>query len=153
VCARAPSYPPGPAVLKPWWRDHGPLQKAVKGIVYFYMPLLLLTYHTLYRTGYDHRFQNGSHDCRGPTKAQGSKAKPASWVSTAQSKQSEGQGDTKGGQQLAHLGPHRGDPTSSNFVSESCPGGFLHTCITLIFRKFKTYQVNAFNINSDRKFF
>jgi hypothetical protein len=24
------------------------------------------------------------------------------------------------------LGPHQGDPTSSSFVSESCPAGFLH---------------------------
>jgi hypothetical protein len=32
----------------------------------------------------------------------------------------------KGGQQLAHPGPHRGDPTSSRFISEFRPGGFLH---------------------------
>jgi hypothetical protein len=61
-------------VLKPRRRDHGPLQKAVKGIVYIYMPILL-AYHALYSMGYDHRNQNGSHECRGPTKAQGSKEK------------------------------------------------------------------------------
>jgi hypothetical protein len=26
-----------------------------------------------------------------------------------------------------YLGPHRGDPASSSFVSESWPGGFIHT--------------------------
>jgi hypothetical protein len=30
------------------------------------------------------------------------------------------------GQQLAHPGPHRGDPASSSFVYESWTGGFLH---------------------------
>jgi hypothetical protein len=46
---------------------------------------------------------------RGSTKAQGSKAKSTSWVSTAQSKQSERQSDTKDNQQLALLGtPSRG---------------------------------------------
>jgi hypothetical protein len=44
------------------------LQNVVKGVVYVYTPLLLLAYHTLYREGYCHRIQNGSHDCRGPTK-------------------------------------------------------------------------------------
>jgi hypothetical protein len=51
--------------------------------------------------GYDNRIQNRSHDCCGPAKAQGSQAKPANRVNTAQSKQREGQSDTKGGQQLA----------------------------------------------------
>jgi hypothetical protein len=62
----------------------------------------------------------------GSTKAQGSKVKPASRVRAAQSNQSEGQSDTNGGQQLAHPEPHRGDQTSSNFISESRSGGFLH---------------------------
>jgi hypothetical protein len=51
--------------------------------------------------GYGECIPNGPHDCCGPTKAQGSKTKPASQVSAAQSKQSEGKRDTKGGQQLA----------------------------------------------------
>jgi hypothetical protein len=61
-----------------WQRDHGPLQNAVKDVVYIYTPLLLFTYHAIYAKGYGHRIQNGSHDCRGPTNAQGSKVKPAS---------------------------------------------------------------------------
>jgi hypothetical protein len=60
-------------------------------------------------------------------KAQGLKAKPASRVKPAQSNQSEGQSEIKGGQQLVHPEPHRGDPTSSSFVSESRAGSFLHT--------------------------
>jgi hypothetical protein len=45
----------------------------------------------------------------GLAKAQCSKAKPASRASAVQSKQSEGQSDTKGGQQLALFrGPSRG---------------------------------------------
>jgi hypothetical protein len=45
------------------------LQNAVKDIVYIDMPLLLLTYHTLYTKGYAHRIQNMSHDCLGPANA------------------------------------------------------------------------------------
>jgi hypothetical protein len=55
----------------------------------------------------------------GFTKAQGSKAKHVEWVRATQSNQSEGQSDTKGGQQLAHPVPHRGDLASSRFVYES----------------------------------
>jgi hypothetical protein len=44
----------------------------------------------LYVTGYGNHIQNEPHGCCGPTNAQGTKAKPSSWVSTAQSKQSEG---------------------------------------------------------------
>jgi hypothetical protein len=55
--------------------------------------------------------------------AQGSKAKIAIWVRAAQS---EERNDTKGGQQLAHPVPHRGNLTSSSFVSESQMGGFCH---------------------------
>jgi hypothetical protein len=62
----------------------------------------------------------------GSTKAQGSKAKPARPVRAAQSDQSEGRSDTKGGQQLVHPGPHRRDLTPSSFVSESRLGDFLH---------------------------
>jgi hypothetical protein len=57
------------------------LQNVVKGIVYAYTPLLLLACHTLYSEGYDNCIQNGPHDCCGPTKAQGSKTKPANQVS------------------------------------------------------------------------
>jgi hypothetical protein len=49
-------------------------------------------------------------------KDQGSKAKP---VESGQSNQSLGRSDTKGGQQLEHPVPHRGDPTSSSFISMS----------------------------------
>jgi hypothetical protein len=97
-----------------------------KGCVYVYTPPLLLAYHALYSVGFGNHLNNGPHDYRGPAKAQGSKAKPTSRVSATQSKQSVGQSDTKGGQQLAHPGPHRGDPTSSSFVSKSRLGGFLH---------------------------
>jgi hypothetical protein len=62
----------------------------------------------------------------GSAEAQGSKVKPARRVKAAQNDQSKGQSDTKGGPQLEHLGPHRGDPTSSTFVSESRLRGFLH---------------------------
>jgi hypothetical protein len=62
----------------------------------------------------------------GSAKAQGSRQNPLSWVRAAQSNQSEGQSDAKGDQQLEHPVPHRGDPTSSSFVFESRPGGFLH---------------------------
>jgi hypothetical protein len=62
----------------------------------------------------------------GSAKAQGSKAKPTSHVRAAQSNQSEGRSDTMDGQQLTHLEAHRGDTTSSSFVSESQPGGFLY---------------------------
>jgi hypothetical protein len=58
--------------------------------------------------------------------AQGSKAKPTSQASTTLSEQSEGWSDTNGGQQMAHLEPHRGDPTSLSLISESRLGGFLH---------------------------
>jgi hypothetical protein len=59
-------------------------------------------------------------------KAQHSKVKSASPVRAVQSKQSEGRSDTKGGQHLARPGAHRGDLTSSSFVSESQPEGFFH---------------------------
>jgi hypothetical protein len=59
----------------------------------------------------------------GSAKAQGSKEKPTNRVRATQSNQSEGRSDTKGGQQLAHPVPHRGDLTSSSFVSESQSGG------------------------------
>jgi hypothetical protein len=101
------------------------LQKAVKCGVYVYTPLLLHAYHALYSMGHSHHIQNGSHNCRGPAKAQGSKAKSTSRVSAAQSKHNERQSDTKGAHHLAHWGPHRGDPTSLCFVFESWLGGFL----------------------------
>jgi hypothetical protein len=67
-------------------RGSGPLQNAVKGIVYAYTPPRFLTHRALYSMGYDNRIQNGTHDCRGPAKAQGTKGKPNSRVSAAQSK-------------------------------------------------------------------
>jgi hypothetical protein len=57
--------------------------------------------------------------------AQGLKAKPADRVRATQSNLSERLSDTKGGQQLEHLEPHRGDPASSTFISESQPEGFI----------------------------
>jgi hypothetical protein len=63
----------------------------------------------------------------GSAKAQGSKVKPAIQVRPAQSNRSEERSDRKGGQQLAHREPHRGDPTSSSIIFESRSGGFLHT--------------------------
>jgi hypothetical protein len=63
-------------------RGNKPLQDEVKGIVYTYMPPLLLAYHSLYVAGYGNCIQNEPHDCCGSTKAQGSKVKPASWLST-----------------------------------------------------------------------
>jgi hypothetical protein len=45
-------------------------------------------------------------------------------VRAAQSNQSEGRSDTKGGQQLVHPAPHRGDLASSSFIYESCPFGW-----------------------------
>jgi hypothetical protein len=86
-------------------------------------PPPLLTYRAFYTEGYGKHIQNGSHDYLGPANAWGSKAKPARWVRAAQS---EGQSNTRGGQQLAHPEPHRGDLTHSSFISESRPGGFLH---------------------------
>jgi hypothetical protein len=56
----------GPRDFNLRWRD---LQNAVKGVVYIYTPLLLLTYLPLYIMGYDHHIKNRSHDCRGPAKA------------------------------------------------------------------------------------
>jgi hypothetical protein len=44
-----------------------------KGCVYICMPPLLLIYHVLNIAGYGNRIQNGSHECRGPAKPQGSK--------------------------------------------------------------------------------
>jgi hypothetical protein len=79
-----------------------------KGHVYVSTPSLLLAYHALYNAGYGNRIQNRPYDCRGPAKAQGSKAKPTNQFSVAQSKQSEGQSDTKCGQQLAHRDPIKG---------------------------------------------
>jgi hypothetical protein len=67
-CIRASSCSQGPTVLKLWWRDHEPLQKAVKDIVYVHTPFILVAYHALCSMGYDHYIQNGSHDCRGPAK-------------------------------------------------------------------------------------
>jgi hypothetical protein len=63
-----------------------PLQNAVMGVVYAYIPPLLLAYPTLYNVGYDNRTQNEPHDYREPAKAQGSKAKLVSQVSATQSK-------------------------------------------------------------------
>jgi hypothetical protein len=80
-------------------RAAGPSQDAVRGSVnQFYMPPLLLAHHASYNSmGYESRIPNGPYDCRGARQAQGSKAKVASQVRATQSKQSEGQSDTRGG--------------------------------------------------------
>jgi hypothetical protein len=69
-----------PTVSQPRWRGNGTLHNALKCAVYAYMPQLLV-YRALHSAGYNNNIQNGSHDCRGPAKAQGSKAKPTSQVS------------------------------------------------------------------------
>jgi hypothetical protein len=86
----------------------GPSQDAVRGMVnQVYTPPLLLAHHTSYdSTGYRNHIPNGPHDCQGACEAQGSKAKPASQVRAVQSNQSKGRSDTKGGQHIAHSGPH-----------------------------------------------
>jgi hypothetical protein len=116
-----------PIVLQPRRQSGGPLPSIVKGR---HKPMFtrpqLLERCAHYSTGYDNHIQNKPHNCRGPAIAHGSKAKPATRVSATQSKQSEGQSDTKDGQQLAHPGPRQGIPSSSSFVSESWPGSFLH---------------------------
>jgi hypothetical protein len=104
----------------------GPCKMQQRAMYAFTHPLLL-TYHAFYIEGYSNHIQNGSHDYRGPTNAKGSKAKPAKHVRDSQSNQSKGRSDTRGGHQLAHPEPHRGDPVLSRIVSESRSGGFLHT--------------------------
>jgi hypothetical protein len=71
--------------------------------------------------------ENGSHDCHGVCESSRFKGETHQWVRAAQSNQSEGRSDTKGGYQLAHLEPHRGDPALSSFISESGLEDFLHT--------------------------
>jgi hypothetical protein len=68
-------------VSHPRRQGHRPLQDAVKGVVYAYTPPLLLINHAFYIIGYDNSIQNGPHDSRGPTEAQGLKAKSANRVS------------------------------------------------------------------------
>jgi hypothetical protein len=58
----------------------------------------VLAYRALYNVGYGNHMQNRSHDCCGPAKAHGSKAKPASQVNATQSKQSKGQSNRKAAQ-------------------------------------------------------
>jgi hypothetical protein len=84
----------------------------------------------------------------GSAKAQGLKAKTASRVKAAQSNQSEGQSNTRGGQQLVHPEPYRGDPTSSSFISESQPRGFLHT---LCVGWHRAVRVNPLGITQERR--
>jgi hypothetical protein len=61
-------------------------------------PCKILAYWALYSVRYGNHKQNWSHDCCGPAKAHGSKAKPASQVNATQSKESEGQINRKGAQ-------------------------------------------------------
>jgi hypothetical protein len=81
----------------------------------------------LYVTGiHPSHIKSGSHDYRGVCESSGFEGETCQWVRATQSNQSEGRSDTKGGYQLAHSEPHRGDPTPSTFVSEFGPGDFLH---------------------------
>jgi hypothetical protein len=67
---------------------------------------------------------------KGSTKAQGSKAKPASRVRATQSNQSEGRSDTKGGQQLVHSEPHRGNPhPQASYLSSDQEVSFMALCV------------------------
>jgi hypothetical protein len=67
--------------------------------------------------GYDNRIQNGTHDCREPAIAQGSKGKAANRVSAAQSKQSKGQSNIKDDQQLVLPGtPSMGPDTLNLYI-------------------------------------
>jgi hypothetical protein len=54
--------------------------------------------------GYGNHIRNGPHDCRGVCQSSG----------------------LKGGQQLGHPVPHRGDPAPSSIISETRLGGFFH---------------------------
>jgi hypothetical protein len=76
--------------------------------------------------GYNNSIQNGPHDYRGGLQRSGFQGEIRQSGLTYQSNQSEGRSDIKGGQHLAHLGPHRGDSTSSSFIYESQLRGFLH---------------------------
>jgi hypothetical protein len=84
----------------PCWCDKNAQQTRV------YVPPQLLARHALYIVGYRNHIQIGPYDCQGACNVQGSKAKHACQVRAAQSNQSEGRSDTKGGQHLAHSGPH-----------------------------------------------
>jgi hypothetical protein len=64
------------------------------------------------------------HDCHGPTNAQGSKAKPTSWVSATKANRVSDKEIQRVASSWHILEPHREDPTSSSFVSESRPGVF-----------------------------
>jgi hypothetical protein len=62
------------------------IAKCSKGhCIHLLAPPPLLAYHALYIKGYGNRIKNGSHNYCGPANAQGSKAKPASWVRAAES--------------------------------------------------------------------
>jgi hypothetical protein len=97
----------------------GPPQDAVKGVLYqVYTPPLLLVHHAIYDSmGYNCHIPNRPNDCREACMAQGSKVKPTSRVRATQSKQSEGQRDTRGGQQLAlNVAPPRGPSTLKHCI-------------------------------------
>jgi hypothetical protein len=129
-CKGARGRPPiliTPRCLNRGGRTTGPSQDAVKGVInQVYTPPLLLAHHASCDSmGYGNYIPNGHHDYRGASKAQGSESKPASRVRATYRNLKEGWSDTKGGQHLAHPVPHRGDPTSSSFVSGSRPRGLL----------------------------
>jgi hypothetical protein len=110
-------------VLQPRRQSGGPLPDAVNPCLHSSQ---LVPRCAHYNARHRNHIQNGPRGCRGPTIAQGSKTKPTNRFSATQSKQIEGQSDTKVGQQFVHPGPHREGPASSSFVSESRPGGFFH---------------------------
>jgi hypothetical protein len=116
-CRGAQGQPPALITLRchnRGGRAVGASHNAVRGLVdQVYTPHLLPAHHASYNSmRYGSHIPNKPHDFRGACKAQGLEAKPARWVRAAHSKQSEGQSDTWGGQQLALSGaPLRGHDT------------------------------------------
>jgi hypothetical protein len=67
----------------------------------------------------------------GSTKAQGSKVKPVSGLEPPRATRARDEATERMANILVQPVPHRGDPTSSSFISDSTSGGFLHTLFGL----------------------
>jgi hypothetical protein len=63
----------------------------------------------------------------GSAKAQGSKVKPIYGSELPKATRARDEATQRMANILAHPVSHRGDPTSSSFVSKYRPGSFLHT--------------------------
>jgi hypothetical protein len=89
-CTRAIAYFYNPRCHYRGGKVTEPSQGAVRGTVnqVYTPPLLLIDQASYDSMEYRNHIPNGPHDCRGASNAQGSKAKPASRVSVAKSKQS-----------------------------------------------------------------